>query len=335
MSGKRTPYIVSMGMFILDEVQYEDGSGREPVYDIIGGAGTYAGLAARYFLSEEPDRVSLIIDRGRDFPVHVQNELDQWGCNIVYRDTPERLTTRGRNIYRENEKRDFEYVNPGIRIDVNDLTDAQLRTKVLHLICSPERCLNIITQLHERADKLGIGMPLLVWEPFPQECRPEKLPQFQEALKHVDVYSPNAEEAASLFGINEEPTDKQTIESLGNKYLPYLTKPNALMVLRCGAQGAVILTKSNTGEWFPAYHEHSDCVADPTGGGNSFLGGFALALVESDTSIRKAAIYGNVAAGLAIEQIGLPKLSHSGDVELWNGQSIDTRIQLYTQKLNK
>lgn len=327
-----------MGMFILDEVQYEDGSGREAVYDIIGGAGTYAGLAARYFLSEEPDRVSLIIDRGRDFPVAVQDELDQWECSIEYRDTPGRPTTRGRNIYRKNEKRDFEYVNPGIRIEAKDLTDAQLRTKALHLICSPERCLDIITHVQERTEKLNIDMPLLVWEPFPQECRPEKLPQFREALKHVDVYSPNAEEAASLFGIDEEPTDKQAIEALGHRYLPYLTKPGnkALMVLRCGAQGAVILTKtSDAVEWFPAYHETADSVVDPTGGGNSFLGGFALGLVEKDPSIRKAAIYGNVAAGLAIEQIGLPKLTHSGNVELWNGQSVSKRIQLYTQKLEK
>lgn len=329
------PYFVSMGMFILDEVRYEDGSGREPVYDVIGGAGTYAGLAARYFVPEEPARVSLVIDRGRDFPVKVQDELDQWKCDIVYRDTPERLTTRGRNIYRENEKRDFAYVNAGIRIEASDLTDAQLRAKALHLICSPERCLNIITQLHERVGKLSIRMPLLVWEPFPQECIPEKLSKFQDALKHVDVYSPNAEEAASLFGIHEEPTDRQTIESIGQKYLSYLTRPNALMVLRCGAQGAVILTKSNTVKWYPAYHENGDSVIDPTGGGNSFLGGFALGLVEKDPSIRKAAIYGNVAAGLAIEQIGLPKLSHSNGIELWNGQSISSRIQTYNEKLNQ
>lgn len=335
MTEERELDFVSMGMFILDEVRYEDGSGREPVYDIIGGAGTYAGLAARYFLSVKPDRASLIIDRGYDFPIAVQDELDNWKCDLVYRDTPERPTTRGRNIYRENEERYFEYVNPGIRIEVGDLTDAQLRAKALHLICSPERCLNIITQLHERVDKLNIEMPLLVWEPFPPECRPEKLHQFKEALKHVDVYSPNTKEAVSLLNISDEPTGKQSIESVGQKYLSYLTKPNAVMVLRCGAQGAVILTKSNTIEWYPAYHGSSDSVVDPTGGGNSFLGGFALGLVEKDPSIRKAAIYGNVAAGLSIEQIGLPKLSHSNNVELWNGQSISSRLQLYTDKINK
>lgn len=327
--------LISMGMFILDEVHFEDGSGRDSVYDIIGGAGTYAVLGARYFLSKEGEKnqTGFIVDKGSDFPEAVQKELDAWGVDVLYRDTPNRLTTRGTNVYRANDAREFGYVSPGIRIEGGDLPQNMLRTQCLHLICSPARCLNISTVIRERVGFNGDEAPLLIWEPFPGECKPEKMEECRRVLEFVDVFSPNAKEAGMFLGIQiSEPIKRAQIEDIGKRYLGYLGKPNSLIVIRCGADGAVVFSQTGTVSWFPAYHEDTpEKVIDPTGGGNSFLGGFALGFIENN--INKAGVYGNVAAGLAIEQIGLPKLGMTTDnVETWNSEVVQSRIEKYCQK---
>ena len=59
--------------------------------------------------------------------------------------------------------------------------------------------------------------------------------------------------------------------------------------------------------WIPAYHQSSELVVDPTGGGNTFLGAFAVALARGK-GMEEAARWGNVAASFAIEQVGMPVL---------------------------
>ncbi|KAJ4361471.1 hypothetical protein N0V85_009405, partial [Neurospora sp. IMI 360204] len=53
--------------------------------------------------------------------------------------------------------------------------------------------------------------------------------------------------------------------------------------------------------WLPAYHTDAAKVVDPTGGGNTFLGGLAVALARGK-SIEEACAWGSVAASFAIEQ---------------------------------
>ncbi len=157
------------------------------------------------------------------------------------------------------------------------------------------------------------------------------------SLDYVDILSPNAEEAASFFGLTE-PDTKPEIEKVGEKFLPYLTKTKgdftASICIRAGKQGCVIMNSTGYKKWFPAYHSDSSKVIDPTGGGNSFIGGFSAGLVLSNGDLETAAIYGNVAAGLAIEQIGTPKLEYRDGEEIWNGISGDQRIHNYRERLH-
>ena len=44
--------------------------------------------------------VGMIIDRGHDFPAHIQEALDMYGADMwLYRDDPNRGTTRALNAY--------------------------------------------------------------------------------------------------------------------------------------------------------------------------------------------------------------------------------------------
>ena len=70
-------------------------------------------------------------------------------------------------------------------------------------------------------------------------------------------------------------------------------------------------------------------VVDPTGGGNAFLGGFAVAVARGK-SLDEAAAWGNVAASFAIEQVGVPVLGEDAEGrETWNGVRVEDRYAAY------
>lgn len=74
-------------------------------------------------------------------------------------------------------------------------------------------------------------------------------------------------------------------------------------------------------------------VVDPTGGGNTFLGGLAVALARG-RPVEEAALWGNVAASFAIEQVGLPALTIDADGnETWNGVRVESRVSDYFARL--
>lgn len=74
-------------------------------------------------------------------------------------------------------------------------------------------------------------------------------------------------------------------------------------------------------------------VIDPTGGGNTFLGGLAVALARGK-GFEEAAAWGSVAASFAIEQVGMPTLGHDDDGrETWNGVRVDERFEEFKTRL--
>ncbi|KAI0132033.1 MAK32 protein [Xylariales sp. AK1849] len=86
--------------------------------------------------------------------------------------------------------------------------------------------------------------------------------------------------------------------------------------------------------WIAAYHTDKEKVIDPTGGGNTFLGGLAVALARGK-GLEEAAAWGSVAASFAIEQVGTPKLEIDGEGrEIWNGISIDERYEEFKTRLD-
>lgn len=80
--------------------------------------------------------------------------------------------------------------------------------------------------------------------------------------------------------------------------------------------------------WIPAYFtkEAQGRVVDPTGGGNTFLGGLAVALARGK-GVEEAAAWASVAASFAIEQVGVPVLGRDEEgQETWNGVRVLDRL---------
>lgn len=335
------PSFVTMGMLIIDEIHYSEKQGRKSEYDVLGGAGTYGVIGARLFSKgERAKEICWIADKGRDFPAVVEKEINSWNTGVIWRYDPNRLTTRGWNSYGENEERAFRYTTTKLRIDTDDLVRHNLdSSRSIHFICSPKRYLKFMEVLRPDTGKPKLES-IFIWEPVPDECRPESLPHMIEALQKVDVFTPNAKEAA-MFLNQEEPFFSSEIEALALKYSKLLEGTKCrMMVLRCGHLGCLAMeispSSSRTLKWFPAYHskENDDFTfEDPTGGGNTFVGGLAAGLVQTRGNLSTACIFANVAAGFAIEQVGLPKLTRDFDrKELWNGVSVEQRVKTYCSR---
>ena len=178
---------VTLGMLILDEVFYP--IPRVPALNILGGAGAYAALGARIISgAERAAKVGWTIHEGSDFPELVKRQIGTWKTSCEWIKTPNRLTTRGLNVYKQNEFRgkialfhkvfvpnnlDFEFASPKIRIDESTLTPEQLQSRSFHLVCSPQRCIDLVKGISARGKGLcgdnswTDEKPTFVWEPVP------------------------------------------------------------------------------------------------------------------------------------------------------------------------
>lgn len=325
MSPRPRNAFVSLGMFIIDTIITPTG---ETLTDIIGGAGTFAAIAARMFTS--PLETGFIVDYGSDTPDFVENTINSFQFAAEIRRDHTRKCTRGLNTYVDGVRM-FEYLTPKIRITGGQLPPAFLASASFHLICGPQRCLEIVEELNALRRASGSSEELItVWEPVPDSCIPEDRALFEQAAKVVDVLSPNRDEAAGILDYGALPKDDNLVERMAKE----LIKAGArTVIIRCAENGAYLADATTTG-WFPAYYQDSSFVVDATGGGNAFCGAIAVSLGQRLT-IREAISRAAVAAAVAISQIGVPELvTLEDDSELWNGKEAHEMVLEYQKSIS-
>jgi sugar/nucleoside kinase (ribokinase family) len=308
----------------------------------MGGAGTFSAIGARLFSPPPRSKsVGWIIDAGTDFPDELRTLVSSWNTGVLLQPR-NALTTRGWNGYGENDHRAFKYLTEKKRLTADDLTIELLAAKSFHLICSAIRCGELVQRIKERrAEVLGTDVPdaIIVWEPVPDLCTPEELENTKAALKSVDVLSPNHEELGALFAFDHAVgVDKQAVEKHAEELVTsgIGSTGEGVIVVRSGKEGCYVARSGadRTSCWLPAYHTDQSKVVDPTGGGNGFLGGLAVGLVRTNFDVVEAARWGSVAASFTIEQVGMPHVTLSAEstTELWNGVSVEERLQDFKQR---
>ncbi|RBR22761.1 uncharacterized protein FIESC28_04324 [Fusarium coffeatum] len=386
---------VTMGMFIIDDIDFVPPT--EPVKDILGGAGTYSALGARLF-SPPPKSTSVgwIVDQGSDFPPSLSTLIDSWSTSALFRHDALRLTTRGWNGYEGTaEKRAFKYMTPKKRLTAQDLTPSLLQSRSFHLICSPNRCRDLVAEITSLRKKIvppeSYTKPIFIWEPVPDLCTPDELLNCTNCLPLVDICSPNHAELAGFMGdsgLDPETGEISTlaVERACEQLLASMPLQSFSLVVRAGEKGCYIaknggrkrgrdqkttkrrkkdytrgglqhdtdmealfagLLQDADGivareeievdpgieKWVPAYHTDSTKVIDPTGGGNTFLGGLGVALARGE-GLEEAVAWGAVAASFAIEQVGVPTLGRDAEgCETWNGQNVEARLTEFRERL--
>ncbi|RPB06412.1 Ribokinase-like protein, partial [Morchella conica CCBAS932] len=299
-------------------------------------------------------KIGWIVDAGRDFPSTIRAQLKALDTNLLLREAPDRLTTRGWNSYGAgpNDHREFRYLTPKKRLEADDLIAARLVVaKTIHFICSPVRAQMVAYELCGILDdcRPGAGAATrFIWEPVPDLCTPEHRLDMYKTLKLVHVISPNHAELAGFYGI-EDPTDnssRATIEALTAKLVTAGIGPHntGAAIVRCGKMGCLVSSHGRPPVWLPAYYStdgdngegpNHEKVVDPTGGGNTFIGGVAIGLVRYPGNFVMAAAMGAVAASFAIEQIGIPVLEKggAGRGERWNGVEVGRRWEEYKARV--
>ena len=120
-----------------------------------------------------------------------------------------------------------------------------------------------------------------------------------DVIKRVDVITINDEEARQLTGEHSLVAAAKKIHTMGPEYV----------VIKKGEHGALLFNHSNV---FSAPGLPLESVFDPTGAGDTFAGGFAgfLAQTENITfeNMKKAVIYGSTMASFCVEKFGTDRL---------------------------
>ncbi|KAL4895937.1 Ribokinase-like protein [Aspergillus ambiguus] len=283
----------TLGMFILDDIEF--GGTRPSVKNVLGGAASFAVVGARLVAGKEHSQsVSWIVDVGSDFPSDVLSTIKSWDTACVIREDPGRLTTRAWNGYGANEKRDFKYLTPKLRLEPSMLSDDQVFSRTFHMVCSAGRCISIVEDILHRREELqregkappgdSAQRPIFVWEPVPDLCTPEEQETFFAANKVVDVVSPNELELGLMFGQPGWNEESQFGKDIVGRILDSGIGPDQKghLVIRAGKDGSYAYSRTQR-IWLPAYHQPDTAgaaaVVDPTGAGNSFLGALAQGMV--------------------------------------------------------
>lgn len=320
--------MTSLGLFIIDQNQYPSSWGRATESDIVGGGLSYAVIGARMVCGKDKAKqICGIVDMGTDFPPSLKEEIDSWGTGVIFRENPNRLTTRGVNVYREDGVRDFKYLSPKKRILAEDIvaTSPLVYLRSFHFCCAIDRCQSTIDTFLSVALLKGHSKPKFIFEPFPDICLSLNLEELQALLPKVDVYSPNLHEAASFLQMEHILPSVDMIRDLADKFFDYQNN-NSGTILRCGELGCYVKS-ATVSIMLPPYHINQDNVIDVTGGGNSFCGAFITAFEISGDWLLSA-VLATIASGIVIESLGMPQLEELR----WNGLAFLERLVVYLDR---
>ncbi len=258
---------------------------------ILGGAGTYIGLSASHF-NVQSAIVSVV---GDDFPQEyldllTDRNIDISGIEIVkggktffwsgkYHND---LNSRDTLITELNVLADFNPVVP------NNFKDADvLMLGNLHPIVQT----GVLNQLTAKP-KLVVLDTMNFW----MDCA---LPELLDVIKRVDVITINDEEARQLSGEYSLVKAAAKIHTMGPKYV----------VIKKGEHGALLFHNKDV---FFAPALPLEEVFDPTGAGDTFAGGFAGYIAQSENisfnNLKNAIIHGSNLASFCVEKFGTERM---------------------------
>lgn len=258
---------------------------------ILGGAGTYIGLSASFFKVQQ----AIVSVVGEDFPqeyidLFTQRNIDISSLEVVkggktffwsgrYHND---LNSRDTLVTELNTLADF---NPVVPQNFKDADVVMLGN--LH----PLTQASVLDQL-TATPKLVVLDTMNFW----MDCA---LAELLQVMKRVDVITVNDEEARQLTGEYSLVKAAAKIQEMGPKYV----------VIKKGEHGALLFHGKNV---FFAPALPLEEVFDPTGAGDTFAGGFAGYIAQSENvsfdNLKNAIIYGSNMASFCVEKFGTQRM---------------------------
>ena len=292
--------IVIGGTIAIDHVKTPEAEGA----NLLGGSAAYAALAASFFTKP----VSLIGIIGHDFPQEHLAMLESRGVCLkgVERSESESFTWSGEYHANMNERTTH-------RVGLNVLEGWQVKVPeavrsagiVVLANMSPDNQLEMLGQMDGEGDSaFVIADTMDLWISIANE-------RLHEVLPKLDLFVLNEGEARELAGTS----------NLVKAGRVLLEKGPSHVVVKLGEFGAMLFSQG--GEIFRCPAWPLETLADPTGAGDTFLGGMAGYLAAQgpgpyDTAaMRQAIIKGSMLASFTCEAFSTRRLEAltPGDLE--------------------
>jgi len=258
---------------------------------ILGGAGTFIGLAASNF-NIDSSVVSIV---GGDFPQDYldllsNRNIDVSGIEIVKEGKTFFWSGKYHNDMNSRdtlvtELNVLEHFNPVVPENYRNAEVVMLGN--LH----PSVQMSVLNQMTTKP-KLVVLDTMNFW----MDCA---LDELHEVIKHIDVITINDEEARQLTGEYSLVVAARKIHEMGPKYV----------VIKKGEHGALLFHEENV---FYAPALPLETVFDPTGAGDTFAGGFTGFLAKTEDysfeNMKNAVIYGSTLASFCVEKFGTERM---------------------------
>ncbi len=266
---------------------------------ILGGAATYIGLSASYFLKNS-NLVSVV---GNDFP---QEHIDLLNAKGV--DTAGlQIDANGKTFFWKGKYHNDMNTRDTLETQLNVLETFDPKVPENYKDCEYLMLGNLLPAVQQQVlDQLPKRPKLVVLDTmnfWMDNCWDDLI----EALKGVDVLTINDEEARQLPGEYSLVKAAKKILTMGPKFL----------IIKKGEHGALLF---NDKEVFFAPALPLEEVFDPTGAGDTFAGGFLGYIASTnDTSfenMKRAVIYGSAMASFCVEKFGTERLQNLSDAEV-------------------
>ena len=258
---------------------------------ILGGAATYIGLSASFF-NVQSAIVSVV---GDDFPQEYLDLLTSRNIDISGLE----VIKGGKTFFWSGLYHNDLNSRDTLATELNVLADFQPRV--------PQEYANadivMLGNLHPLVqssvlDQIAVQPKLVVLDTmnFWMDCA---LPELLDVIKRVDVITINDEEARQLSGEYSLVKAAAKIQMMGPKYV----------VIKKGEHGALLFHKKDV---FFAPALPLEEVFDPTGAGDTFAGGFAGFLTQSENisfeNMKNAIIQGSYLASFCVEKFGTERM---------------------------
>lgn len=258
---------------------------------ILGGAGTYIGLSASNF-NLQSAIVSVV---GDDFPQEyldllTDKKIDISGIEVV---------KDGKTFFWSGLYHNDLNTRDTLATELNVLADFQPKV--------PENFKNadvvMLGNLHPLVqssvlDQMEVEPKLVVLDTmnFWMDCA---LPELLDVIKRIDVITINDEEARQLSGEYSLVKAAAKIHAMGPEFV----------VIKKGEHGALLF---HNHQIFFAPALPLEEVFDPTGAGDTFAGGFAGYITQSENvsfgNMKSAIIYGSNLASFCVEKFGTERM---------------------------
>lgn len=256
---------------------------------VLGGAATFAGISASYFV-----KPGLIAVAGKDFPKKYHDILSK------YLDLRGFTINKGKTFRYDGKYDETLSTRTTLKTELNVLgsfkpkvPEEYKKSEFVYLANNdPDQNASLIKEF----DNVRFSMcdTIEFWIA-------NKKPSVIKMIKAVDAVVINDEEAKLLTKEHNLIKCAKKIMSWGTKYV----------VIKKGEHGSLLFYDDVI---FPSVAFSLEDIVDPTGAGDTFAGAMIGYLASKNSlkisTIKKAAIYGNVLGSFAVEKYGLDGLLH-------------------------